>query len=85
MHYVNNKNDFDAVDPKDAAIIASTTKVSALEGKLKFNGNNTHWLGTFQSKGKKTDKIMYGGKEWVWCKEHKHEGKYNETSLKTSS
>eukprot|EP00957_Ditylum_brightwellii_P199576 15213762-Ditylum_brightwellii.AAC.1 len=30
-HYVNNKNEFNKVDPKDAAIIALTTKLNTLE------------------------------------------------------
>eukprot|EP00957_Ditylum_brightwellii_P095274 7256581-Ditylum_brightwellii.AAC.1 len=38
MHYVNNKNEFDAVDPKDTVIIALTTKLNSLEGKLKNQG-----------------------------------------------
>eukprot|EP00957_Ditylum_brightwellii_P186472 14197496-Ditylum_brightwellii.AAC.1 len=30
-HYVNNKDKFNKVDPKDAAIIALTTKLNTLE------------------------------------------------------
>eukprot|EP00957_Ditylum_brightwellii_P179896 13704037-Ditylum_brightwellii.AAC.1 len=37
-HYVNNKNEFEDVDPKDTAIIALITKLNSLEGKLKNQG-----------------------------------------------
>eukprot|EP00957_Ditylum_brightwellii_P149828 11410543-Ditylum_brightwellii.AAC.1 len=37
-HYVNNKNEFEAVDTKDAVIIALTRKLNSLEGKLKNQG-----------------------------------------------
>eukprot|EP00957_Ditylum_brightwellii_P060128 4566151-Ditylum_brightwellii.AAC.1 len=30
-HYVNNEDDFNKMDPKDAAIIALTTKLNTLE------------------------------------------------------
>eukprot|EP00957_Ditylum_brightwellii_P018717 1406502-Ditylum_brightwellii.AAC.1 len=41
MHYVNNKHEFEAVDPKDTAIITLTTKLNSLEEKLKNQGSNS--------------------------------------------
>eukprot|EP00957_Ditylum_brightwellii_P196226 14951407-Ditylum_brightwellii.AAC.1 len=39
-HYVNNEVEFNKVDPKDAAIIALTTKLNTLETKMKSGGPN---------------------------------------------
>eukprot|EP00957_Ditylum_brightwellii_P057066 4324889-Ditylum_brightwellii.AAC.1 len=50
-YYVNNKNKFDAVVPKDTAIIALTTKLNFLEGKLKNQGGSNSSKGSSGSSG----------------------------------
>eukprot|EP00957_Ditylum_brightwellii_P057499 4359289-Ditylum_brightwellii.AAC.1 len=45
MHYVNNKNKFEAVDPKDTAIIALTIKLNSLEEKLRNQGGSNSGKG----------------------------------------
>eukprot|EP00957_Ditylum_brightwellii_P193681 14749033-Ditylum_brightwellii.AAC.1 len=103
MHYVNNKNEFDTVDPKDTATIALTTKLNSLEGKLKNQRGSNSGKGSYGSLGgdnnkkdRKSDKnnkqnnglpewhtknkgqtYTHKRKEYIWCKEHKCNGKYN--------
>eukprot|EP00957_Ditylum_brightwellii_P099847 7607549-Ditylum_brightwellii.AAC.1 len=55
MHYINNKRSFGLVDPKDADIIALTTKINTLEGRLKKKENpkeNSGSPGASNGKGK---------------------------------
>eukprot|EP00957_Ditylum_brightwellii_P066967 5083240-Ditylum_brightwellii.AAC.1 len=40
MHYINSKNEFEAVDLKNTAIIALTTKLNSPEGTLKNQGSS---------------------------------------------
>eukprot|EP00957_Ditylum_brightwellii_P017847 1343871-Ditylum_brightwellii.AAC.1 len=44
-YYINNKNKFEAVDSKDTAIIALTTKLNSLEEKLKNQGGSNSGKG----------------------------------------
>eukprot|EP00957_Ditylum_brightwellii_P132410 10096915-Ditylum_brightwellii.AAC.1 len=41
-HYVNNKDDFSKMDPKDAAIIVFTTKLNTFESSFKSGGGNSN-------------------------------------------
>eukprot|EP00957_Ditylum_brightwellii_P007117 540312-Ditylum_brightwellii.AAC.1 len=70
-HYVNNKLEFDCMDPKDAAIIALTSKLNNIENKLKMtNGGNSNSQGNSNS-GRKQGK----GKENNLSKESSDKGK----------
>eukprot|EP00957_Ditylum_brightwellii_P018829 1415091-Ditylum_brightwellii.AAC.1 len=100
MRYISNKHEFDAADPKDAAIILLTTKLNTLEERLKNQGGSGSNKdgsgllgGTKNDKSNKNNKQNDGlpewctkfkgqkntheGKEYVWCKEYKCDGKYN--------
>eukprot|EP00957_Ditylum_brightwellii_P188522 14352284-Ditylum_brightwellii.AAC.1 len=55
-HYFNNKNEFDAVDLKDTAIVALTTKLNSLEGKLKNQGGSNSSKGSSGSTGSDNNK-----------------------------
>eukprot|EP00957_Ditylum_brightwellii_P194963 14853893-Ditylum_brightwellii.AAC.1 len=65
-----------------------TTKLNSLERKLKNQGgSNSGWKGDKNNKKKngppewhtkhKGPTYTHEGKEYVWCKEHKYDGKYN--------
>eukprot|EP00957_Ditylum_brightwellii_P089960 6850981-Ditylum_brightwellii.AAC.1 len=76
-HYINNRNDVESVDAKDAAIIALMIKDNSLEGKLKNKGgSNTNISGSSNPKGignpkkkipKKNDRLP------AWCTTFKGE------------
>eukprot|EP00957_Ditylum_brightwellii_P186868 14230110-Ditylum_brightwellii.AAC.1 len=53
IHYVNNKEDFNKGNSKDAATIALTTKLNILETKMKLGPNKS--LKLHSGKGKLND------------------------------
>eukprot|EP00957_Ditylum_brightwellii_P162638 12384449-Ditylum_brightwellii.AAC.1 len=61
-HYINNKSDFDKLDPKDAAIIGLTSKLSTLETKFKSKSNPQGGSGGKGGNGKGNDKNDKSGK-----------------------
>eukprot|EP00957_Ditylum_brightwellii_P110138 8400242-Ditylum_brightwellii.AAC.1 len=84
--HVNMKDKFNDIDPKDAKIIALTTKLADMEKKIDSSngggagGNNNGGGNRFGNNGPPTWKttfkgnnITHNGSEWEWCAEHKKE------------
>ena len=54
---MNDETDFNKVDPKDATIVALTTKLNTLEGKMKSDKDTNTKGGIGNSGGKNMDKL----------------------------